>query len=338
MSQSLQYHLQLTGYVGASSFSARTVRSVLARYPGKHVDVLIESYGGSLAEGLAICGAFRDHGDVTVHFRGMSASAATIAAMGAANIEIAPEAMILVHQVSMEFFDWAARNADQLDDFIKALQAAKEDLDTMDLNIAQVYAARCRKKPKDMLELMRRQCWLTADQAREWGFVDSIAENKCGKEKKNVSISQAQASAFDALGLPLPPVPVMSDSSSFIHDFLDALKSVFKPKNMDNQNSNPSEPQNAPESTPENAQEPVACSPCQDQHNQDNETASAIKAFEARLGDIEARIEALTKPATKTVDVISNASDPSPRSQSASPVEDFCRTSVSARKLFDAIN
>lgn len=338
MSQSLQYHLQLTGYVGASSFSARTVRSVLAQYPGKHVDVLIDSYGGSLAEGLAICGAFRDHGDVTVHFRGMSASAATIAAMGAAHIEIAPEAMILVHQVSMEFFDWAARNADQLDDFIKALQAAKEDLDTMDLNIAQVYAARCRKKPKDMLELMRRQCWLTADQANEWGFVDSIAENKCGKEKKNVSISQAQASAFGALGLPLPPVPVMPDSSSFIHDFLDALKSVFKPKNMDNQNSNPSEPQNAPQNAPQNVQAPVACPTCQPQQTPDNETASAIKALEARLGKIEARIEALTKPAARTVDVISNASDPSPRAQAASPVEDFCRTSVSARKLFDAIN
>ena len=156
MANSQTFNLQLTGYVGSSTFSARTVRSVLAQYPGKHVDIMIDSFGGSLPEGLSICGAIRDHADVTVHFRGMNASAATIASMGAKKITIAPESMYLVHKVSLEFFDWASRNADQLDSFIKALQDTKEDLDKMDSSIAALYANRCKKKPKDLLDLMQK--------------------------------------------------------------------------------------------------------------------------------------------------------------------------------------
>lgn len=218
------FHLQLTGEVGSSTFNARQVRNVLAQYPGKHVDVMVDSFGGSLPEGLSICGAIRDHGDVTVHFRGMCASAATIASMGAKRISIAPEAMYLVHKASMEFFDWANRNADQLEDFIKALQGAKDDLDTIDRSMAELYAGRCKRKTCDLLELMKAEKWLTAKEALDWGFVDEI---QGAEPVEKPRLTKAQARACRALGHPLPPIAMELDKPSWLSAARDLLNELL---------------------------------------------------------------------------------------------------------------
>ena len=101
-----EYQLQLKGYVGGIDFDRNYVDYVLAKNEGKPVHVLIDSLGGSLATALSIASAFRNHGDVSVHFVGMNASAATIASLGAKHISIDASAMYLVHKCSAEFFEW----------------------------------------------------------------------------------------------------------------------------------------------------------------------------------------------------------------------------------------
>lgn len=92
------YHISLKGYVGGYDFDRSTVDSELAKNEGKTVNVLIDSLGGSLATGLSISAAFKNHGNVYVHFVGLNASAATIASLGAAHISIDAGAMYLVHK------------------------------------------------------------------------------------------------------------------------------------------------------------------------------------------------------------------------------------------------
>ena len=87
------YNLQLKGYVGGEDFDRKAVDSMLASQSGKRVNVLIDSLGGSLATGLSISAAFKNYGDVAVHFVGLNASAATIASLGAAHISIDAVAM-----------------------------------------------------------------------------------------------------------------------------------------------------------------------------------------------------------------------------------------------------
>lgn len=67
----MQYQLHLTGYVGGYDFDRAYVDYILGQHEGKPVNVLIDSLGGSLATALSIASAFRNHGDVTVHFVGM---------------------------------------------------------------------------------------------------------------------------------------------------------------------------------------------------------------------------------------------------------------------------
>ena len=87
------YHISLKDYVGGYEFDHSTVDEILAKNEGKEVNVLIDSLGGSLATGLSISAAFRNHGRVNVHFVGLDASAATIASLEAAHISIDAGAM-----------------------------------------------------------------------------------------------------------------------------------------------------------------------------------------------------------------------------------------------------
>lgn len=61
------YNLQLKGYVCGADFDRKAVDSMLANQSGKRINVLIDSLGGSLATGLSIFAAFKNHGDVAVH-------------------------------------------------------------------------------------------------------------------------------------------------------------------------------------------------------------------------------------------------------------------------------
>lgn len=338
------FHLQLTGYVGSSTFSARTVRSVLAQYPGKHVDILIDSFGGSLPEGLSICGAIRDHGDVTVHFRGMNASAATLASMGAKKISMAQESMYLVHKVSMEFFDWASRNSDQLDDFIKALQSAKDDLDTMDRNIAELYASRCKRPVKDLLDLMKKECWLTAQQALEWGFIDElVADDRQQDAKKGKpSISKAQANAFQTLGLPLPPVDIEPESTTIVNRIIEGLKSIFNPDKMETSTQPTTGSQqpvtNNQQTVPQNSGQP-ANPDCGANEVNAPANSATDNPLQAEIDRLKAENEELRRrtPAASTAQIVNGGAQQPVQNKEETAFSRYCKVSASARTLFDSV-
>lgn len=221
------YHISLKGYVGGYDFDRSTVDRELAKNEGKQVNVLIDSLGGSLATGLSISAAFKNHGNVNVHFVGLNASAATIASLGAAHISIDAGAMYLVHQCSMAFFEWGSLNSAQFATLIADCEKIKADLDKLDLNCAQLYAARCKRKPEDLLALMKVGGWLTAKEALDWGFVDEITDLA---DEPAPKLTDALASAMASEGMPIPNIPLAeTDRESLFGKFLTAIASLFKP-------------------------------------------------------------------------------------------------------------
>ena len=221
------YNITLKGYVGGYDFDRSTVDKELAKNEGKQVNVLIDSLGGSLATGLSISAAFRNHGNVNVHFVGLNASAATIASLGAAHISIDAGAMYLVHKCSMAFFEWGSLNSDQFATLIADCEKIKADLDKLDLNCAQLYASRCKRKTEDLLALMKVGGWLTAKEALDWGFVDEITDLA---DEPAPKLTDALASAMASEGMPIPNIPVAEvDKDSAFSRFLAALTSFFKP-------------------------------------------------------------------------------------------------------------
>ena len=221
------YNISLKGYVGGYDFDRATVDKELAKNDGKQVNVLIDSLGGSLATGLSISAAFKNHGNVNVHFVGLNASAATIASLGAAHISIDAGAMYLVHKCSMAFFEWGSLNSDQFATLIADCEKIKADLDKLDLNVAQIYAKKCRKPVADLLALMKVGGWLTAKEALDWGFVDEITDLD---DEPAPKLTDALASAMASEGMPIPNIPLAdTDREGLFGKFLTAIASLFKP-------------------------------------------------------------------------------------------------------------
>jgi ATP-dependent protease ClpP protease subunit len=301
-----QYNLHLKGFVGGYDFDRDYVDYVLAKHEGSPVNVLIDSLGGSLATALSIASAFRNHGDVTVHFVGMNASAATIASLGAKHISIDASAMYLVHQCSMSVFEWDSLNSTQFEQLIAKYQQTKADLDKLDLNVASMYASKCKKDKQALLDLMKVGGWLTAQDALEWGFVDEITN--CAEDDAP-KLTDELASAMASAGLPIPNVPIETlEKESAIAKFFSSLSSIFNSKHkseMPNQTNS--------ETAPASAQPIEASTASASTESVDEVAALKVQIAERdkTIAELQARIAAA--PADTTTAVVdsspSNADD-----------------------------
>ncbi len=343
-----KYNLHLKGFVGGYDFDSDYVDFILGKNAGKPVNVLIDSLGGSLATALSISSAFKLHGDVSVHFVGMNASAATIASLGAKHVSIDTNAMYLVHKCSQAFFEWSSLNADQMADLIAALEKQKADLDKLDINVAAMYAAKCKKEPKALLDLMKVGGWLTAKEAREWGFVDEITDEP---EDAAPKLTDSTASAMAAAGIPIPNVPI-ADKESPLGKFFAAIASLFK---------SGSTPATAPEISNQSDMStftvPHICAilSLDSLTLADNSTSASlsveqlakldkaltdnandIKAKDERIASLEAKLAELEKrPAESTTAVVETK--PAPETKPQSAIDAFAASVRSAREIYDQL-
>lgn len=340
------YNITLKGYVGGYDFDRSTVDRELAKNEGKQVNVLIDSLGGSLATGLSISAAFRNHGNVNVHFVGLNASAATIASLGAAHISIDAGAMYLVHKCSMAFFEWGSLNSDQFATIIADCEKIKADLDKLDLNCAQLYAARCKRKPEDLLALMKVGGWLSAKEALDWGFVDEITDLD---DEPAPKMTDALASAMANAGMPIPNIPISeADKESAFARFLTAITSLFKPS------TNPittamiktytflsailaDKPLTVNDGKATVSTEQLDCieDALAEKDRLCNEQKKTIEERDATIADLKAKLDA--KPAVSTTTIVEDnkpgGGEPAPKND----VEAFVETFNSAKALYNEV-
>lgn len=218
-----KYNLHLKGFVGGGDFDSDYVDYVLQKHDNQEVNVLIDSLGGSVATALSIASAFRNHGNVSVHYVGMNASAATIASLGAKRITIDASAMYLVHKCSNLVFEFAQLNADQLQQLIDEYEKKKNDLQKIDLNIASMYAGKCKKDKDALLDLMKAGGWLTAKEALNWGFVDEITDDP---DDVAPAIDDAMVNALASAGIPIPNIEIKGKDGVF-SKFVASVSSFF---------------------------------------------------------------------------------------------------------------
>ena len=196
-----KYDLFLTGTVGWG-ISADYVKYVLDRKAGKPVEVAICSLGGYVDTGLQIYELFKNHGDVTVDFIGMSASAATFMAMGAKNVRMAKNALILIHNSMTWVDEWGSRNKEQIDESIKRLKFQRDQLSTIDDVLAQVYADRNGKSVDDVKAKMKIAAWIKAQDAKDFGIVDEIID---AEKVEGQGSNKTTNSLITDMGLPSLP-------------------------------------------------------------------------------------------------------------------------------------
>lgn len=190
-----KYQITIDDMIGCYGYSKNFVRNAISGYQGKPVNVKISSLGGSVDDALDIRQQFVDHGDVTAYIFGFTASAATIIAMGAKKVCMSKYAMFLVHKVSNWVDAWGQYNSDQIQELIEQLKENKLQNDKIDLVLASLYAAKCKKSINDIADILKDGSWLTADEAKEIGFVDEIIEEG-ENEKVDYAVLNTKLNAF----------------------------------------------------------------------------------------------------------------------------------------------
>lgn len=207
------YHIDIDSYIGYP-ISAAYIKQKLSPLRSRPVTVGINSYGGDVMTALDIRQQFIDHGQVTAYILGMTASAATVLAMGAKKVVMSRYALMLVHPASTGVTEFGMYNHDQLEEAIQRLRSRQADIDSIDSVISAIYAehAHGRATQAQMASLMAEARWLTAQEALEAGLIDEIDESAAAPDPTQASalFSDHQREIFAACGLPLPVASALS--------------------------------------------------------------------------------------------------------------------------------
>lgn len=154
----------------AQSVSARAVVDELAALPPsiRTIAVRINSFGGSVADGLAIHNALRSHpARIVATVEGVAASVASLIAMAGDEVRVHESSLMMVHA------PWASAtgNAADMRDFAGVL-------DTYAVAMATCYSAKTGRKLADVQRdwLAGGDNWFTSQEAIAAGLADFVIE------------------------------------------------------------------------------------------------------------------------------------------------------------------
>lgn len=230
------YDLYLTGTVGWS-ISAGYVQYILNKKKDQPVDVAICSLGGYVSTGLEIYEMFKAHGQVTCHFIGMSASAATFMAMGAQKVKMSKNALILIHNSMSYVSTWGELNKEQIDELVKKLQFQRSQLNTVDDVLAEIYAERSGRSIEDVRAKMKVAAWINATDAKSFGLVDEIFEAEQVKDKIQNNITNSMIMDMGLPALPKgfnPETGEENPTKGVIQKVVEMLTGLFREPSTDN--------------------------------------------------------------------------------------------------------
>lgn len=135
--------------------------------PGDELVVSINSPGGDVSAGMEIYSILHQIQNVIIEIQGIAGSAAGVISQ-AGRVRMSPVAMIMIHNVSLY-----GASGDYHD-----MDRASEMLRNMNASLANAYAVKSGRDLKEIMKLMDKETWLTAEQALSYGFADEIIQEK----------------------------------------------------------------------------------------------------------------------------------------------------------------
>ena len=131
------------------------------------INVHINSYGGDVAEGLAIYNVLREHKAVIVTIcDGFACSAASVVFMAGDRRVMQPASLLMIHNA----WTIAMGNAAEL-------RKTADDIETITQASVEAYKRRASISEDEIKALMDAETWILPTQAVEWGFATEIDED-----------------------------------------------------------------------------------------------------------------------------------------------------------------
>lgn len=225
--------LLIYGDIGASYWysdgteaSVKNLKSKLDELGGKDVKVRINSYGGEVAEGLAIYNVLKDYsGQVETVVDGFACSAASIIFMAGARRVVPESALLMIHKAAMGAFG-------NSDDFEKAA----EDLKQIEQPLVNIYVSGTGLPENEIRDMMAKETWITSSEAVDMGFathatsagaVASLEQNYLHKSIMRMKEMEARMTASkEAPGEPTP-APDEPEPTNMTNEPRDEMKAFF---------------------------------------------------------------------------------------------------------------
>jgi len=152
----------------AETVDAKTFTEELKNLDVQKLIVRINSYGGSVKDGIAIHNAIKRHpADTEIIVDGVAVSIASLISMAGDTVTMAENAMMMIHA------PWAGIYGNA-----KEMRESADVLDKHAKAMATSYARKTGKPAEDMLALLTdgEDHWYTAEEALEEGFIDQVDE------------------------------------------------------------------------------------------------------------------------------------------------------------------
>ncbi|MCV3327602.1 Clp protease ClpP [Pediococcus ethanolidurans] len=128
------------------------------------VEVDVASPGGDVFAASEIYTALMSYqGSITVNVQGLAASAASVIAMAGDKVRMSPTAQMMIHKA------WTNVQGNSDD-----LAHASDMMNKTDQSISSAYQHKTGKSQDELLDLMKNETWITAQDAVDQGFADEI--------------------------------------------------------------------------------------------------------------------------------------------------------------------
>lgn len=140
------------------------------------ITVYINSYGGEVAEGLAIYNSLKRHkAKITTVCDGFAASIASVIFMAGDERIMNDSSLLMIHNA----WTFCEGNA-------KELRKQADDLEKITSASVVAYKAHSSLSEEEIRELMDNESWISPDEAMEYGFATSIEKTESKAANQSV--------------------------------------------------------------------------------------------------------------------------------------------------------
>lgn len=133
---------------------------------GKNLTVRINSYGGEVAQGLAIYNLLKSYsGEVTTLCDGFACSSASVIFMAGTKRLMPKSSLLMIHNA----WTYASGDANEL-------RKVAEEIDKISQPSIEVYKSVSNLDEETIKQMMDDETWITAEEALSYGFATEISE------------------------------------------------------------------------------------------------------------------------------------------------------------------
>tara|TARA_B100001175_G_scaffold39430_1_gene28772 strand:- start:1800 stop:2834 length:1035 start_codon:yes stop_codon:yes gene_type:complete len=141
------------------------------------INLRINSLGGDVFDGMAMYNVIkRREAKTTVYIEGIAASIATIIALGADEVVMAENSLFMIHNA------WGGSMGEAKD-----MRKTADTLDKITGELTDIYIKKTGLPYDSLAEMMDEETWLNAQEAFNYGFIDTISDSIKVAAKYDVS-------------------------------------------------------------------------------------------------------------------------------------------------------